>query len=99
MGGRSLVPNAISETMDLMADNFRSVLRNLLKEAEQLGFVAVEINSGNLHRRVGGYPSQNHRMPVCCAVMYAEMQDGDTIVSKPNSGKGASVKIRYVIPR
>lgn len=85
--------------MKLTADSFRTALHGLLEEAEQLGFVAVDVNSGNLHRRVGGYPSQNHRMPVCCGVMYAEMRGGDTIVSQPNSGKGSSVTIRYVIPR
>jgi isopenicillin N synthase-like dioxygenase len=24
--------------------------------------------SGQLHREIGGYPGQNHRMPMCCAV-------------------------------
>jgi 5-methylcytosine-specific restriction protein A len=85
--------------MNLTADDFRTVLHDLLEEAEQLGFVAVDINSGNLHRRVGGYPSQNHRMPVCCEVMYAEMKSIDTIVSQPNSSTGASVRVRYVLPR
>ncbi len=86
--------------MNLTADDFRTALHDLLEEAEQLGFVAVDINSGNLHRRVGGYPSQNHRMPVCCGVMYAEMKlIDDTIVSQPNSSKGASVRVRYVLPR
>ena len=32
----------------------------------------VEINSGELHRAVGGYPGADHRMPMCCDAMYEE---------------------------
>lgn len=81
------------------SENFRDVLQDLLSKAESLGFVAVEINSGNLHRKVGGYPGADHRMPICCEVIYNAMAPGDEVVSQPESGKGASVVVRYKLPR
>ena len=39
-------------------------------------------------------------MPSCCQVMRAEMQIGaDTVISKPDSGQGTSLTIRYKLPR
>lgn len=81
------------------SNDFRKELHDLLTSAEKLGFLAVEIKSGNLHRRVGGYPGQDHRMPICCEVMYSEMKPADSLISKPKSGQGASVVIRYQLPR
>jgi hypothetical protein len=81
------------------AEKFRMALQAWLAEAERRSRTSVEINSGKLHRVVGGYPGQNHRMPVCCAVMEAEMREGDTIVSAPPKGRGASLTIRYELPR
>ena len=58
------------------------------------------MRSGDLHKRVGGYPGSNHRMPVCCEVMYAEMIDGvDEILHAPPKRKGASLEIEYLLPR
>ena len=85
--------------MTQTSDQFCQSLEELLSRASSLGFVAVDINSGQLHRRVGGYPGQDHRMPACCEVMYKHMQPGDEIVSQPESGKGASVVVRYKLPR
>jgi len=80
-------------------EEFRTALCEVLTKADEFGFVAVEVNSGNLHRRVGCYPGQDHRMPICCDVMYAEMKTDDSIISQPESGKGASVVVRYKLPR
>lgn len=55
----------------------------------------VEVRSGDLHRAVGGYPGPNHRMPICCSVMYAMMQEGDQIIKTPPKGKGANLIIQY----
>jgi len=38
-------------------------------------------------------------MPVCCNVMLSEMSNEDVIVSKPPKGQGASLVIRYKLPR
>ncbi len=85
--------------MTASSSEFRDSLQSLLETAEGLGLVAVDVNSGNLHRKVGGYPGQDHRMPICCDVMYKAMGPGDEIVAQPESGKGASVVVRYKLPR
>ena len=56
---------------------------------------SIDIVSGDVHRSVGGYPGTNHRMPVCCSVMYSMMQGADEILYAPPKGKGATLKIRY----
>ena len=65
------------------AEEFRVTLRAWMQGAEHASETTVEINSGQLHREVGGYPGQNHRMPMCCAVMRSEMSAGDAILQEP----------------
>ena len=55
----------------------------------------IELTSGNVHRDVGGYPGRNHRMVICCDVMYKRMAGNDEVISAPPSGKGATVTVRY----
>jgi hypothetical protein len=38
-------------------------------------------------------------MANCCNVMTEAMQPGDKILSSPLKGKGATLTIRYVLPR
>ena len=85
--------------MGSTASDFRKEIAALFRTATDLGFTAVEVKAGNLHRRVGGYPGQNHRMPVCCQVMRKAMKRGDSVTSEPKSGAGASLKISYSLPR
>lgn len=81
------------------ANDFRSELVRLLTEGEKLGFVAVDINAGQLHRVVGHYPGKDHRMPVCCGVMRSTMTPADEIVVQPVRGKGPRLTVRYRLPR
>ena len=56
----------------------------------------IDLTSGDIHREIGDYPdSTNHRMPVCCDVMYSKMSGDDTVLSAPPKGKGATLTIRY----
>ncbi len=80
-------------------DDFRSALQSLFQAAESRGTPYIEINSGQLHRIVGGYPGPEQRMPSCCKVMYNEQKADDEVISRPASGKGASLTIRYRLPR
>jgi 5-methylcytosine-specific restriction protein A len=80
-------------------DDFASELSRQFSDAAARGAPSVDINSGELHRIVGGYPGTDHRMPICCDVMYAEYRTGDAVLSRPPRGKGASVTIRYALPR
>ena len=81
------------------ASDFRSELGRLLTEGQRLGFVAVDINAGQLHRVVGDYPGKDHRMPVCCDVMRRTMTPADEIVFQPTRGKGPRLTVRYRLPR
>jgi hypothetical protein len=79
--------------------DFRSELRAMFREAEKEDSRSTTIVAKGLHRRVGGYPGPNHRMPTCCDVMLAEKRTSDTILSQPRKGKGASLTIQYTLPR
>jgi hypothetical protein len=85
--------------MSPTTEDFSNALGEILTKAEELGLVAVEVKSGNLHRTVGGYPGNDHRMPACCDAMRKEMTYKDRIVAEPSKGKGASLVIRYDLPR
>ncbi len=81
------------------ADDFRSELNRILKQAEEQGLPSVLVNSGDLHRRLGGYPGRSHQMPTCCSVMWSIKGPSDEVMSQPPSGKGATLTIRYRTPR
>ena len=84
------------------AEEFKQALLGYLAAAATDGLLSVEVNAGHLHRVLGGYTGpQNHRLPICCAVMRAEMNEvvGDRIMHEPSGGMGASLTIRYVLPR
>lgn len=79
--------------------DFELALSHIFREAEEQGRSYVDVNAGELHRKVGGYPGRNHQMPVCCRVMKKNMQAADQILKQPPKGKGASLTIRYKLPR
>lgn len=80
-------------------DDFRTELKARFNRVSRQGAREVEINSGELHRSLGGYPGRNHQMPSCCDVMNEEAKGGDQIVSSPPSGCGATLTIVYRLPR
>jgi hypothetical protein len=53
------------------SEDFKTELYCMMSEALFEGKTTAEINAGDLHSRVGGYPGPNHRMPMCCVVMLA----------------------------
>ncbi|WP_421580101.1 hypothetical protein [Shinella sp. M31] len=77
-------------------ETFTAKIRELLASAKG---DTLTLNAGDIHRDIGGYPGYNHRMPQCCKVMYAEMREGDRVVSAPPKGLGASLTIEYRLPR
>ncbi|WP_417307428.1 ion transporter [Devosia sp.] len=70
-----------------------------IERAAKQGRPHIEINAGELHRAVGGYPGENHRMPACCIALRTAMRAGDTPVHSPPAGEGPSLTIRYMLPR
>ena len=95
MCGRYVSCQSLGEHMP-SADDFRSELYSIFSSSRG-GY--VDVTSGDLHRRVGGYPGPNHRMPICCSVMRQAMQGGDVILDEPPKGNGATLAIRYRLPR
>lgn len=89
---------AEGNSMPATAD-FREAIRKKLRLAELGNAAFLDINSGELHREVGGYPGPNAAMPSCCNAMYAEQKATDSILTQPPKGKGASLTIRYKLPR
>lgn len=70
--------------------------------AEAAGHDRVDNRSGDPHAKLGGYPpnpGENHRMRSCCKVMCATMGGDDDVLWSPPNGQGASLTIRYRIPR
>ncbi len=81
------------------SEDFVNALQKIFKQESAKGNKSIIVNSGELHRVVGGYPRRNHRMPVCCSVMKKAMKSTDHIISEPLKGQGASLSIEYKLPR
>jgi hypothetical protein len=81
--------------IELSAARFREVLSLMLRQAAARGQPWIDVTSGELHSRVGGYPGPSHRMPTCCSVMRAAMRVGDRVLAAPPKGVGASLVVRY----
>ena len=78
---------------------FQKALDDVLSSAQQKGAAFVDVCAGDLHRTLGGYPGHNHRMPLCCSVLYKNQKAGDQLLKAPPKGSGAIVNIRYKLPR
>lgn len=76
--------------------DFQNHLNDILLSAQNKGFQFVDVKSGDLLKRVGAH---NHRMLLCCSIMKNNMKTGDIILHEPPSGQGASLIIRYKLPR
>lgn len=59
----------------------------------------VEINAGELHRVLSGYPTHSHRMASACAALRSLIREGDQVIAEPQSGFGASYTVRFALPR
>jgi len=85
-----------AHSLTVNADTFCSALRGIFS-ASKGGF--VDVTSGELYRMVGGHTGRDYRMATCCNVMSKSMHPGDTILAQPPKGKGATLTIRYILPR
>ena len=77
-------------------ETFRRALQQLFAEAQGS---SVDVTSGELYRSVGGRTGRDYRMAPCCDVMRQAMHSGDEILRSPPKGRGATLTIRYVLPR
>ena len=79
-------------------DEFRNAISAQIVRARNQNRPHVEINAGELHRALGGYPGNSHQMPSCCAAMRVDYENTrPEVVFNPQSGDGASLTIRYVM--
>ena len=78
-------------------DDFVKEIMQMKQMAKDEGATFIDIVSGDVHRKLGGYPGTYHRMPICCDAMYELMKPGDEIIEAPPKGKGATVKVRYYL--
>ena len=81
------------------SDEFSKALLEIFRHESSKGKSSIIVNSGELHRMLGGYPGRDHRMPICCNVMRKAMTSKDRILSEPPKGSGASLTIKYMLPR
>lgn len=80
-----------------MRELFEKEILRLFEEAKSNGKKEMIIISGDVHRKVGGYPGKNHRMPTCCDVMKSLMNTGDEIIFTTKSGQSARLEIKYFL--
>ena len=80
-------------------DHFRQELGAQFDRAEKRRAINLVVNSGELHRAVGGYPGPNERLQTCCEAMKEEMKSGDVIMGDLDNCRGAALTIRYQLPR
>lgn len=92
-------PEKLKKRLSPTAEDFHRELDRIFSSAQQAAKPFIEVKSGDLHRSVGGYPGRNHRIPMCCGVMKRNMKLGDQIVRQPPSGVGATLIIRFALPR
>ncbi|URJ45189.1 hypothetical protein MF628_004974 [Paenibacillus polymyxa] len=78
-------------------DDFKKEIQHQIDVARSNGAKYIDINSGEVHRKLGGYPGKDgkHAMPSCCNAMYSLKKSTDEILRAPHKGKGATLRIRY----
>ena len=81
------------------AETIREALARNFAAATSRRQSFVDLTAGSLHRELGGDPGADHRMPLVCSVMRSVMKPGDVVLAAPPSGQGASLEIRYSLPR
>lgn len=85
------------------ADKFRFALKVMFQAATDDNQPYLDVEAGPWHRAMGGYPARDgkHSMPTVCDVMWKEFSDkhGDKVLYSPPRKRGASLKIRYQLPR
>jgi hypothetical protein len=76
--------------------DFQRELDRIFLDAQEQHLSQIEVLSGDLHRELGTYPGS---LPLCCDVMQRNVRSGDEILDALPKGHGATLKIRYRIPR
>ena len=83
--------------MAAIAWDYRNQLTVILNTAKQSGESFIDVESGNLHDRVGGHQNSNHKLAICCDVMRRMMRPGDSILMEPTNGDAGNLRVRYIL--
>ena len=86
----------------LTASKFKLELNAQIERAMKHGRPHVEINAGELHRKIGGYPpkpGESHAMLSCCNVMRNELQRGNAEIIHETADDATALTIRFKLPR
>jgi hypothetical protein len=92
----TVAPSAERVVRMVNTETFREALQRIFDESPA-GF--IDVNAKELYSKVGGGTGRKYNMAGCCYVMTKAMQPGDKTVAGPPSGKGATLTIRYILPR
>lgn len=57
-------------------DEFTTELRARFRRAQERDAEFIDINSGELHRALGGHPAAKHQMPSCCKPRTRDLVQG-----------------------
>ena len=77
--------------------DFRNKLTVILNTAKHSGKSYVDVESGNLHKELGGDSNSHHRLPIFHEVMTKMMRPGDSILKEARHGDGATMLVRYIL--
>jgi len=80
-------------------EGFETALHDILARADEQERQSVEVNAGELHRQLGGYPGPAHQLALCCAVMRQAMRPGDVVTHQGPDAADAALTIRFAMPR
>ncbi len=81
----------------MTTEAFTNEVERIIDDARNKGEEYVIIRAGDVHSAVGGYETNNHRMPSCCSAMYKLKKANDEVLYAPPKGKGATLTIKYYL--
>jgi hypothetical protein len=85
------------------SEKFRFALDAMFQAAMSDGKAFLDVQGGPWHAVMGGYPAREgkHSMPTVCNVMWQAFSEmyGDSVLNSPPRKQGATLKIRYKLPR
>jgi hypothetical protein len=87
----------LSSSSSLSGEDFQQELDRILSQAHEKGERYIEVNSIDLHHRVGGYPGYEHKMDLCHEVMKKNKKKHDTIYGEITPGD--QLRVKYLTDR
>jgi 5-methylcytosine-specific restriction protein A len=79
--------------------DFQRVLDDIFREMDQKHKSEIIVTAREVYRRAGVLSGSDPSVALCCSVMRENMRPGDTVITEPPGGQGATLAIRYKLPR